>query len=162
MVMLRKCLCALALMLLLPTVDALEATNVVQLAAKIRSYELGGKIPAVGCANGCLARIPIREITGRQSFLDVGRKGGGYVDVDLFAVQNERGGVEHLVVSGDARYYEVFRDFILRALGRPAVSGERMVLAKHVRKMDEWLGQGTSVLLYAPLGRPEFILHLGR
>lgn len=138
------------------TVMADELTAIDHLMIKVRERGFAG-LPKHYCSPDCAAKIPLRTLLGDAAH--------GATDVDyadLYLVEGVLGGVSQVVLRANSRSYNALRQFVFKAIGRPTVSGERVVLSTHVRRMDEWLVQGGSALLYEPLSRNEIILHLGK
>lgn len=135
-----------------------EVVSIDHLMIKVRERGLAG-LPKHSCSPDCSAKISLQTLLDDAAH---GPKSADMDDAEIYIVDGELGGVSQVVLRADGRSYDTLRRFILKAIGSPSVSGEREVLSRHVRRMDEWLVRGGSALLYAPVSRNEVILHLGR
>jgi hypothetical protein len=132
---------------------AFDGMSIDHIMAKIHQHALSEK-SSQPCIPGCLIQIPL----GRLLNGSVSHKG----NVDLYFAATNSTGVTQVVMRAHAQHYDLIHNLLFRYLGQPTVSGERMVLSRHVRRMDEWLRDGASVLLYQPISNSEIILHLGK
>lgn len=132
---------------------AFGSVSIDHIMLKIHQQALSERGPQ-RCIPDCLIQVPLgRLLNGTASHK---------ANVDLYFAASKTTGLTQVVMRTNAQHYDIIHNLIFRHLGQPTVSRERMVLSQHVRRMDEWLRDGASALLYQPISNNDIILHLGK